>query len=325
MKTIFERCKKNHAASARVENPCLPLPSPYMFTLMNDRELRALVAHLKIIVKRLTSADMSGDFSSAFRGSGLEFAHIRNYEMGDEIRSIDWKSSAKMNRLMVKEFVQERERTVMVLLDISASLRTGSQEQLKESYARNVAACLAMMAQNTNDKVGIMLFADKVLKYIAPRKGASYSAQAVHELLSTPCQSSGTTNFEAALNHLAAMRLRNAIVFVVSDWIAPTEHNPTLLSFLGNKNEAVAVRIIDPRERSLPDIGIVPTFDPETGHIVLLNTSGRAGKELNILLGKRLHDQKQLLRKHKFSVLDVEVGSSLVDALATFFHTRARS
>ncbi|MDQ5940439.1 MAG: hypothetical protein QG632_165 [Candidatus Dependentiae bacterium] len=292
---------------------------------MKDREIRALVAHLKIVVKRLTSADMSGDFSSAFRGSGLEFAHIRNYELGDEIRSIDWKSSAKMNRLMVKEFVQERERTVMVMLDISASLTTGSQEALKETYARNVAACLAMMAQNTNDKIGILVFADKVLKYLPPQKGATYSAQLVYELLSAGSQTKGPGNFEAALKHIASLRLRNAIVFVVSDWITELEGTTALLSYLGSKNEAVAVRIIDPRERSLPTVGIIPALDPETGDVVLLNTSGSAGRELNLLLGKRLHDQKQLLRKHKFSVLDVEVGCSLVDALANFFHTRARS
>lgn len=292
---------------------------------MNDRELRALVAHLQIVVKRLTSADMSGDFSSAFRGSGLEFAHIRNYELGDEIRSIDWKSSAKMNRLMVKEFVQERERTVLVMLDVSASLTTGSQEALKETYARNIAACLTMMAQNTNDKVGILIFADKVLKYLAPQKGATYSAQLVYELLSANYQQSGRGNLEQALKHVASLRLRNAIVFVVSDWITELEDATAMLAYLGSKNEAVAVRIIDPREHALPAVGVIPALDPETGDVVLLSTSGRAGKELNLLLGKRLHDQKQLLKKHKFSVLDVEVGSSLVNALANFFHTRARS
>jgi uncharacterized protein (DUF58 family) len=291
---------------------------------MNDHKLRAVVARLQIIVKRLTSADMAGDFSSAFRGSGLEFAHIRNYELGDEIRSIDWKSSAKMNRLMVKEFVQERERTVMVVLDVSSSLNAGSQEELKEETARMVAACLAMMAQNTNDKVGILLFAHEVIQFLPPRKGALYNTQLVHELLATSVTKNQSA-IETALNHLSALRLRNAIIFIVSDWVLPTEENAGLLSFIGRKNEVVAVRIIDPLERALPTIGMLPITDPETGEELLINTSGTQGKQLALYLGQRLHDQKTLLRNHKIAVLDITVGSSLIDSLVRFFHTRAHS
>jgi uncharacterized protein (DUF58 family) len=291
---------------------------------MNDHKLRAVVARLQIIVKRLTSADMAGDFSSAFRGSGLEFAHIRNYEMGDEIRSIDWKSSAKMNRLMVKEFVQERERTVMVVLDLSSSLNVGSQEEIKEETARIVAACLAMMAQNTNDKVGILLFANEVIQFLPPRKGALYNAQLVHELLATTATKNQSA-IETALNQLSALRLRNAIIFIVSDWIVPTEQHAALLSFIGRKNEVVAVRIVDPLERALPAIGMLPIIDPETGEELLINTSGTQGKQLALYLGQRLHDQKTLLRNHKIAVLDITVGSSLIDALVRFFHTRAHS
>ena len=290
---------------------------------MTEKDLRALIAHLQIIVKKLTSSDLSGDFSSAFRGSGLEFAHIRNYELGDEVRSIDWKSSAKMNRLMVKEFVQERERTVIIALDLSKSLNAGSQQELKETYARNTAACLAMMAQNTNDKVGLLLFAEKTIKYIPPHKGASHSARVVQEILTTPLAASSNTDLESSLKHLAGTHLRNAIVFIVSDWILNVEKITHLLAHIAHKNEAVAVRVIDPRERSLPDVGIIPALDPESGEVVLLSTGGARGAALNLLLGKRIHDQKQLLRKQKLSILDIEVGGSLVDALATFFHTRA--
>ena len=291
---------------------------------MNDHKLRATVARLQIIVKRLTSADMAGDFSSAFRGSGLEFAHIRNYEMGDEIRSIDWKSSAKMNRLMVKEFVQERERTVMVVLDLSSSLNAGSQEELKDETARMVGACLAMMAQNTNDKVGILLFANTVIKFLPPRKGAVYNAQLVHELLETTATGSASS-IDTALNQLSALRLRNAIIFIVSDWVIPTEQNTALLSFVARKNEVVAVRVIDPLERLLPAIGMLPITDPETGEELLINTSGGQGKKLAAFMGQRLHDQKTLLRNHKIAVLDITVGSSLIDSLVRFFHTRAHS
>ena len=292
---------------------------------MKTRNLRALVAHLRIIVKRLTSADMSGDFASAFRGSGLEFAHIRSYERGDEIRSIDWKSSAKMNKLMVKEFVQERERTVIIALDLSRSVQTGSQAELKETYARNTAACLALMAQNTNDKVGLILFADTVLTYMPPRKGGSYSAQIVQTILTEAVSAAKNTSLAAPLNHLAALRIRNAIVFIVSDWLVETEQLAGLLSFVGHKNEAVAVRIIDPRERSLPAIGLIPLQDPETNEVVMINTSGAAGRAINLFLGKRLADQKQLLKKHNLAVLDIDAGASLAHALATFFHARSHA
>jgi len=290
---------------------------------MENKKLQALVAHLHIIVKKLTSSDLSGDFASAFKGSGLEFAHIRNYEQGDEIRSIDWKSSAKMNRLMVKEFVQERERTVIIALDLSSSLRCGSQEELKESYARTTAACLALMAQNTNDKVGLLLFAGAVIKYLPPRKGASYAAHLINEIFSNAIANGEQTSLATALKHLAGQHIRNSIIFIVSDWITPESEEAALLNYMGRKNEAVAVRIIDPLERHLPDLGVIPMIDPETGDIVLLNTSGTQGSRLNALLGARLHDQKSFLKKHHLAVLDIEVGCSLTHALATFFHARS--
>jgi uncharacterized protein (DUF58 family) len=291
---------------------------------MKNSQLAALVAHLKIIAHRLTSADMSGDFSSAFRGGGLEFAHIRNYELGDEVRSIDWKSSAKMNRLMVKEFVQERERTVIIVLDISASLAAGSREDLKHHSARTVAACLTLMAQNTNDKVGLILYADTVVCSLPPKKGKGYSAQLVHTILTTPQAADLTpSNMNAALTHLATLNLRNAIVFLVSDWIVPTQDYGALLAYVGRKNETVAVRITDPVERELPAIGVLPLYDPETGITTLVSTHRAQGKTIQTLLEKRRHDQKQLLKKHSIALMDIDLDCSLVTALAHFFHSRA--
>lgn len=290
---------------------------------MTEQELRAKVAHIQIVVKRLMNTSLSGDFSSAFRGGGLEFSQLRAYQPGDEVRSIDWNSSAKMNKIMIKEFVQERERTVIIALDVSASLGTSSQEELKESYARNVAASLAMIAQGSNDKVGLMLFSDRVQQYYPPRKGRGNSAHLVRQIFTATSQTSATTDFSEALDRLAAMRERGAIVFVVSDWICQDETYASLLPVIGRQYETVAVRVIDPREQQLPDIGVVPVVDPETGYTVVLDTRGGAGCALNELLGKRLYDQKKLLKKHTIDVLDVEVGSSFVDALTTFFHGRS--
>lgn len=290
---------------------------------MTEQELRAKIAHIQIVVKRLMNTSLSGDFSSAFRGGGLEFAQLRKYQPGDEVRSIDWNSSAKMNKIMIKEFVQERERTVIVALDVSASLSTSSQENLKESYARNIAASLVMIAQGSNDKVGLMLFADGVQKYFPPRKGRGHSAHLIRQIFTATSAMNETTNFSGALDRLAAIRERGAIVFMVSDWICQNDTYASLLPVVGRQYETVAVRIVDPRERQLPDIGVLPVVDPETGYTVVLDTRGGRGKALNELLGKRLYDQKKLLKKHAIDVLDVEVGSSFIDALTTFFHGRS--
>lgn len=291
---------------------------------MTEQELRAQVAHLQIVVKRLMNTSLSGDFSSAFRGGGLEFSQLRQYQRGDEVRSIDWKSSAKMHKLMVKEFIQEKERTVIIALDISSSLNCSSQYDLKQSYAHNMAASLAMIAQNTNDKVGLLLFADGVQRYVPPRKGRGHGAYIVRQIFSTPVAARVQTDFTVAFNHLASMRERGAIVFVVSDWIADEEGYTSLLPVVGRQYETVAVRVVDPRERHMPDVGVLPVIDPETGQTVLLDTRGAAGRALNEQLGKRLHDQKRLLKKNSIDVLDIDVGNSFVDALASFFYGRAR-
>lgn len=290
---------------------------------MNEQELRAKVAHLQIVVKRLMNTSLSGDFSSAFRGGGLEFAQLRQYQRGDEVRSIDWKSSAKMNKMMVKEFVQEKERTVVIALDTSSSLQCSSQSELKTTYAQQMAASLAMIAQNTNDKVGLMLFSNKVQRFIPPRKGRGHGAYLVRQILSAPTEPHVETNMGDALDRLAALRVRGAIVFVVSDWIAPDEQYASLLPVVGRRYETVAVRVVDPREMHMPNVGVLPVVDPETGQTVVIDTRGSSGRKLNELLGKRLHDQERLLRKHSIAVLDVTVGHSFVDALTTFFHGRS--
>ena len=169
---------------------------------MNEQALRARVAHLQIVVKRLMNTSLSGDFSSAFRGGGLEFSQLRQYTSGDDTRSIDWNSSAKMNKLMVKEFVQEKERTVIIALDVSASLGCSSQSELKQSYAQQMAASLAMIAQNTNDKVGLMLFSDRVLRFIPPRKGRGHSAYLVRQIVTAHKYAQASTDLAGALDRL---------------------------------------------------------------------------------------------------------------------------
>lgn len=291
---------------------------------MTEQQLRSKIAHIHLVVRRLMNTALSGDFTSAFKGGGLEFAQLRSYLPGDDIRSIDWNSSAKMNKMMIKEFVQEKERTVMIVLDTSSSLLCSSQDSLKKEYAHNVAAALAMIAQNSNDKVGLLLFSDKVDTYIPPRKGRGHSAHIVRQIFNAGDERelNRQTDLRSAANFLASQRLQSAIVFMVSDFIAPSESYTPMLPVIGTRFDAVAVRIADPREQTMPDVGVVPVVDPETGEAVVIDTRGRAGKQLNELLAKRQHEQKHLFKKHKIDVLDITVGTSFIDAMASFFHYR---
>jgi len=291
---------------------------------MNEKELRAKVAHIQIVVKRLMNTDLSGDFTSAFKGGGLEFAQLRSYVPGDEVRSIDWKSSAKMNKLMVKEFVQEKERTVLIALDTSSSLVYSSQSLLKQAYACNIAASLALIAQHSNDRVGLLLFSDTVQQFIPPRKGKGHGAHVVRHIFTTGDEQrlETKTDMRVALERIASLSSRNVILFIISDWITPDTSYIRFLPVVGTRYDAVAVRIIDPREVHLPDIGVLHTLDPETGETVMLDTRGAAGRELNAALQHRLYEQKMLLKKHKIDVLDVDVERSFIDAMTSFFHYR---
>ena len=181
-----------------------------------------------------------------------------------------------------------------------------------------------MIAQNSNDKVGLLLFSDKVEAYIPPRKGKGHSAHIVRQIFSAGDERElkRETNLRVASEFLAGLRLQSAIVFMVSDWITVDEGYTRLLPVIGTRFETVAVRVTDPREQTLPDVGVLPVVDPETGQAVVIDTRGRSGKALNELLEKRQHEQKRLLRKHKIDVLDITVGSSFIDVMASFFHYR---
>jgi len=291
---------------------------------MTEKELRAQVAHIQLVVKRLMNSDLAGDFTSAFKGGGLEFAQLRRYTPGDDIRSIDWKSSAKMRSIMVKEFVQEKERTVLIALDTSSSLLCSSQEQRKSEYARNVAASLALIAQQANDKVGLLLFSDDIEAYIPPRKGKGHCAHIVRKIFTAQKENTFgvTTNMKKAIESAVAAKIKGGIAFIVSDWITDKQDYVASLPLLAKRYEAVAVRIHDPRERHMPDVGVVSALDPETGETVLIDTRGGANSSLNALLSAHWNDHKRLLKKHRIDVLDIDVGTSFTDSMATFFHSR---
>lgn len=291
---------------------------------MTEHELRTKIAHIELVVRRLMDTALSGDFTSAFKGGGLEFAQLRSYFPGDDIRNIDWNSSAKMNKLMVKEFVQEKERTIIVALDLSSSLLYSSASELKKEYAHMIAAALVLIASKSNDKVGLLLFAEGIEFYAPPRKGRSHASLLVRQIFAAQEQRQlrKQSNLLMAGEFLASLRARGAIAFMVSDWVSVDEQYTRMLGFMGTRYEAIAVRITDSLEQQLPNVGVLAVVDPETGQEVLLDTRGSAGKTLNGLLARRMQEQKRLLRQYKIDVLDIKVGESFIDAMASFFHYR---
>ncbi len=189
---------------------------------MDRSELQAKIKHVSLLVKRLMHTSLAGEYLSGFKGTGLEFSQLREYIPGDEPRSIDWLSSAKVNKLMVKQFVQERERIVFIALDTSLSANYSSKQQLKWEYMQNMAAALAAIAQQSNDKVSLTLFNSKVDQYIQPRRGSVHAAHIMDSIfLAKP--SGENSSLDSLLHHVARLQKRNAILFVISDWISQEE------------------------------------------------------------------------------------------------------
>ena len=268
---------------------------------------------------------ISGDYMSAFKGSGLEFDRLRDYQMGDDIRFIDWNSSAKMNKIMVKEFVEERDRTVILGIDVSASSLYSSQQDLRKDTIAQLAATLAFVAQENKDKVGAFFFSDHIEKWIPPSKSNLHVGRIIESIFSI--QPAGKkTNVAEALRFLVNLKKRNAIVFMLSDWIDTDENYSKLLKVASLEYEFLTVRLLDEREHAFPDIGLIDIQDPETGEIFSLDsrTLHRDKSKLDVFLQARKLKQQELFRKYKVDILNLTVGHPFINPLIKFFHQRTR-
>lgn len=266
----------------------------------------------------------AGDFVSALKGSGLEFSQLRSYVPGDDVRSIDWKSSARHHKLMIKEFMQEKERTVILVLDRSLSLALQSQSSSKYQYAQYIATSIALIAEQSNDKVGLLVCGD-AWNYFPPRKGAKYCAALVEAILTSMPSDTEVFTREAIVEKLMSHRLRNTVLCWISDWAAEiSEKDQAVLHLLGKQHEALAIRVYEPLERYVPDVGLLSLGNiAGSGEQILIETSGQDGVELNALLHERAQNQKRALSSARFSVLDIGTDTSYIDALASFFYHRA--
>lgn len=270
---------------------------------------------------------LAGEYSSVFKGSGMEFEEVREYAPGDEIRSIDWNVTARMGKPFVKRYVEERELTIWFLVDLSASGSFGSRSQLKSETAAEFCALLAFAAIRNNDKVGLVVFTDRVELSIAPSKGRTHVLRLIRELLRFAPQGRGT-DLGTALEYLGRVTHKRGVVFLVSDFLTPAplaQEGGKRLRILARRHDLVAVVVGDARERELPNVGLIELEDAETGERVLLDTSSaRVRREYASAARRRLEALRDFFRATGIDQVEVLTGQDYVRDLRTLFRRRGR-
>ena len=289
---------------------------------MIPKEILRKVRQIEIRTKRLVDSVLGGEYNSAFRGRGMEFEEVREYQPGDEVRTIDWNVTARTGQPFVKTYREERELTVVTLVDVSPSERFGSGSQQKVELAAEFSAVVSFSAIRNGDKVGTVFFTDKVEKYIPPKKGKKHVLRVIRELLTFQPKSKGT-NVEEALRFLAKVQRRKATVFLISDFLA-TDFEKALAA-VGSKHDVIAVRTSDPREAQFPDVGLITLQDAETGEVVVVDSnSSRIRKMFQSRGEEERSSQDQLLRSLKIDELELTTGKPYINDLSNFFRMREK-
>ncbi len=288
----------------------------------DPKEILRKIRRIELRTRRLVNSMFAGQYHSVFKGRGMNFEEVREYAPGDEIRAIDWNVTARMNAPYVKKFTEERELTVMLLVDVSASGAFGSVEMSKRELAAEVASILAFSAINNNDKVGLLLFSDEVELFIAPKKGRLHTLRLIREMLYFEPRGR-RTNLSGALEYLNRVITRRAVVFLISDFIAPDFSKALTVS--SRRHDVVAMPVSDPGEAALPDVGIVTFEDAETGEQIDIDTGSRAVRRgLVEAEEKRRRDLDRLLRSRGIDSVPLSTTEDYLLALRAFFEQRER-
>ncbi|RDY59667.1 DUF58 domain-containing protein [Flagellimonas nanhaiensis] len=287
---------------------------------MDTKELLKKVRKIEIKTRRLSDHIFGGEYHSAFKGRGMTFSEVRQYQFGDDVRTIDWNVTARYNEPYVKVFEEERELTMMLMVDVSGSELFGTNKQFKKEVITEISATLAFSALQNNDKVGLILFSDEVELFIPPKKGKSHVLRIIRELLEFSPKSS-RTNIAEALKFLTNVLKKKAIVFVLSDFIADDYDNT--LRIVGNKHDVTGIRVYDEREESIPNLGMVQMEDAETGTLQLVNTRS---KKVRLAYGQ-FHKEKVEYFQDSFTksgsgVIHCRVDESYVKKLLGYFKRR---
>ncbi len=288
---------------------------------MDTKELLKKVRKIEIKSRRLSDNLFGGEYLSTFKGRGMTFSEVRKYEFGDDVRSIDWNVTARYNSPFIKIFEEERELTVMLLVDVSGSEVFATKNKLKKDIITEIAATLAFSALKNNDKVGAILFSDKVELFVPPNKGKSHILRIIRELIEfTP--NSTKTNIDSSLRFLLNVIQKKAIVFLLSDFI--DQNYDKSLKLASKKFDLTGIRIYDVKETKIPKIGIVPIIDAESGQLEWVDTNSKKVREnYKTNYEKNIKQFHSLFKKNGAGIIDCRVDESYVKKLLGYFKLRA--
>lgn len=288
---------------------------------MDTKELLKKVRKIEIKTRRLSDHIFGGEYHSTFKGRGMTFSEVRQYQFGDDVRAIDWNVTARYNEPFVKVFEEERELTMMLMVDISGSELFGTDEQFKNEIITEIAATLAFSATQNNDKIGLILFSDMVELYIPPKKGRSHVLRIIRELIEFHPKSK-QTNIAEALKFLSSVMKKKAIVFLLSDFIS--DDYQRTIKIVSRKHDVTGIRIYDKREESIPNLGMVQMQDEETDELILVNT---ASKKVRLNYEKHYREKvdyfKESFTKSGAGVIDCRLDESYVKKLLGYFKRRS--
>ena len=292
---------------------------------MIPEEIFKKVRQIHIRTSHMVNDTLAGQYESVFKGQGIEFEEVREYQPGDDIRTIDWNVTARTGRPFVKKFVEERELTIMLIVDISGSLQFGTHTRPKAELAAELCAVIAFSAITNNDKVGLIIFTDCIEKFIPPKKGRRHVLRVIRDVLSFTPEGHGT-DIAIALEYLNKVTTRKTVSFLVSDFFEqPGGDYEQALRIASKRHDVIAVTIADPREGELPKLGIIEFQDAETGETVLVDTaSSHARAEFRRLAKERQQGRSELFRATGIDAIGVQTGESYVGELLKFFRMRER-
>ena len=288
---------------------------------MDATDILKKVRKIEIKTRSISKHIFSGEYQSAFKGRGMSFSEVRDYHYGDDVRNIDWNVTARTGDAHIKVFEEERELTVMLLIDISKSSVFGTQSQFKSDLITELGAVIAFSASINNDKIGAILFSDQIEKYIPPKKGRSHVLRIIREIIYHEAESKGT-NLSIALEYLNNVQKKKAITFVLSDFM--TTGYETALSIASRRHDIVGMHIFDEREKELPNVGMVRSLDPETGKLIFLDTSSRKVREKYALwFEDNFKYYNEIFNRNRADHLSIATGEDYVKKLLKFFKKRA--
>ena len=287
---------------------------------MNTSELLKKVRKIEIKTKGLSKNIFSGEYQTAFKGKGMAFSEVREYQPGDDVRTIDWNVTARYNNPYIKVFQEERETTVILLIDLSGSSDFGTQTQLKREIATEISAVLSFSAINNNDKIGVIFFSNKIEKFIPPKKGKSHILRIIRELI-TFQPSSKKTNIEVALKYFNSVIKKRAICFIISDFM--DNNFEKSLKIAKNKHDIIGLNINDEREKNLVNVGMIKVIDSETGIIRWIDTSDTRNRNIfNYNHKKQAENLKNIFSSSGIDIININTGQDYIKPLMNFFKRR---